>query len=217
MKLSIKRATLALLIGLLMLFAVRPSHAQSQTVQVRWSGSLHAGPSSSYPILGYLPASRMLFLNGCLADYAWCDVAAGPVRGWIDANNLFLPQNGPYFDAFGHAFYVPAFPVTYFSPADYWHNFYQDQPWYANHTQWEGWSWWEYSQRWPQTPVLYQTPVYHPPVVIPPRPRPPPQPPTFLPGRRWDQGGEDWETRTQWGGKIQTQAVPSPTTPQSTP
>lgn len=97
--------------------------------------NLRAGPSRDYPLVARIPAGSSVEVAGCLNDYAWCDVIAGPDRGWMYAGNLEYPyeghrvmilQEGP----------VIGLPIVTFSVGSYWDNYYRGRPWYGRRSYW---------------------------------------------------------------------------------
>lgn len=158
--------------------------ASAQTVGVRLSTPMYAGPSTVYPVVGYIRAGAFISLNGCLSDYAWCDVNDGINRGWVDPDNLYVYQNSvPY------AFYDAAswftYPIISFYIGDYWVRHYSNRPWFRDRTRYDRYDWRQSNRVWRRPPPPHQA---RPPVIRPqpphhtPRPTPPRQGPT-LPGR----------------------------------
>lgn len=47
--------------------------------------NLRAGPERDYPVVAILQAGVTMTVMGCLPDYRWCDVVAGPNQGWVYA------------------------------------------------------------------------------------------------------------------------------------
>ena len=45
-------------------------------------------------MVAILPAGMQILVEGCLSDYRWCDVVAGPNRGWVYAGNIVYPYEG---------------------------------------------------------------------------------------------------------------------------
>jgi uncharacterized protein YraI len=129
---------------------------------------LRAGPATEYPAFALLAPGTPLEVYGCEEAYAWCDVQAGPNRGWVDAAYLQMYAGGrPLIVADSGV--VLALPVLTFVLDAYWGNYYRGRPWYA--------------QRARYYPIFRRYPHGRPP---PPRPRPPAlrPPPRPSPGIR---------------------------------
>lgn len=98
---------------------------------------MRAGPGLEYPPVALVSPGIPLEIIGCLQGYAWCDVGAGPSRGWLPAGYLQFLQAGravPLPD------YAPRLgvPVIGFRLGDYWGDHYRDRPWYAERERWRG-------------------------------------------------------------------------------
>ena len=178
--------------------------AQAQTVGVRWSTPMYAGPSTGYPVVGHISAGAFVTLNGCLGDYAWCEVNDGLSRGWVEPDNLAVYQNSvPY--AFYDATPWFTYPIVSFYIGDYWGRYYSNRPWYRDRYRYDRWDWRQGNRGWDRP-----RPPHHghrPPPVRPPRPndppvhRPPHQGPNF-PGRPPigpGNGQPDWNRPTPTG------------------
>ena len=112
--------------------------ANAQQAYISYRTSLRAGPDMGYPQVGWLGSGAVVYVNGCVRGYYWCDVSAGPSRGWVSARHLqYVYQNrrvGIYGN--GGAY---GFPVTGFVLGSYWDNHYRGQSWYNNRSRWDGW------------------------------------------------------------------------------
>jgi uncharacterized protein YraI len=129
---------------------------------------LRAGPATEYPAFALLAPGTPLEVYGCEEAYEWCDVQAGPNRGWVDAAYLQMYAGGrPLIVADSGV--VLALPVLTFVLDSYWGSYYRGRPWYA--------------QRARYYPIFRRYPHGRPP---PPRPRPPAvrPPPRPSPGIR---------------------------------
>lgn len=81
--------------GALVLSLALPSATLAATPAVTiGTVNLRAGPSTSYPVVTVVSAGTTIVTHGCLADYAWCDVGIGPVRGWMSARWILVSQAG---------------------------------------------------------------------------------------------------------------------------
>lgn len=108
------------------------SAASATTVSVATAKvNLRAGPSTTYPVVTVVPQGARILMQGCAADYAWCDVAFGKYRGWISASYLqVIFQGRP-------VVLTPALaPIVGLTVVDfnrvYWDTYYPAQPWYGS-------------------------------------------------------------------------------------
>ena len=101
---------------------------------------LRAGPDPDYPTVATLNAGTPVSIQGCVANWSWCDVATASDRGWVAGD--FLEE-----DYEGQRVVVPAFgvqvgiPIIRFSFDAYWgahyHNeHYQTRSWYSDRARW---------------------------------------------------------------------------------
>ena len=119
--------------------------------------NLRAGPDRAYPVVAILPWNVQVVVQGCVADYRWCDVAYGPERGWVYAGNLryaWQEASSPL-PAIGA---VAGIAILGFVLDDYWGDHYRDRSWYRDRERW----------------------VHPPRVVRPPRGGVQPRPPTHV-------------------------------------
>jgi uncharacterized protein YraI len=140
-----------------------PAAAWAQVAYTTQAVNIRAGPDREYPQVAWLPSGVPVTVIGCVDGWRWCDVVAGPNRGWVYAQFLAYPyQNQPVPIISGGA--ILGLPLITFSIGPYWDNYYRGRPWYGNRTYW-------YNR---------PTPYYRPP---PPRyqPLPPPRPPAYVP------------------------------------
>jgi len=97
--------------------------------------SLNAGPDTDYPPIDTLSAGTEVDVNGCIEGFSWCDVSAGPDRGWVPGS--FLEEeydNQPvYLIDYGPRIGIP---VVSFDIGVYWDQHYHNRPFYAQRTQW---------------------------------------------------------------------------------
>jgi hypothetical protein len=140
--------------------ACAPAQADPQWATTVKSVHLRAGPARDYPVVMVLPPGQDVQVQGCLSRYTWCDVVAGPSRGWVYAPNLsFMVENRvvPLPD-YGAALGIG---IIGFILGDYWGNHYRDRPWYGEAPRWA-----------PRTPPPGR---WQPVPPNPPSPHPPPQ------------------------------------------
>lgn len=50
--------------------------------------NLRAGPAVSYEIIGVIPASQAVTVDGCLEAANWCRVSFGEMNGWASGDYL---------------------------------------------------------------------------------------------------------------------------------
>ncbi|MEQ1516436.1 MAG: SH3 domain-containing protein [Usitatibacteraceae bacterium] len=75
---------IANVLGILAAFvALVPATATAEWGRTAKDVNLRAGPASDYPVVTRLPRGIDISVEGCLSDYRWCDVVAGPDRGWV--------------------------------------------------------------------------------------------------------------------------------------
>jgi uncharacterized protein YraI len=129
--------------------------AAAQTAYTTKTVNMRAGPSHEYPLVARIPAGEAVEVGGCVDDWTWCDVGAGPDRGWVYAANLEYPYedrrvtiltNGP----------IIGLPIVPFAVGTYWGRYYVGRPWYARRPYWES------------RPLAPHRPV----AIVPPGPRP---------------------------------------------
>ncbi len=96
---------------------------------------LRAGPGSDYPMVAVLRAGTAITVDGCEADYRWCDVEVGSYRGWVYAGNIIARHvgvNEPVL-SYGAAMGIG---IVLFDLGLYWDSHYRGSPWYAQRPQW---------------------------------------------------------------------------------
>ena len=124
------------------LFAI-PCAAQTEFAHTSRDAHLRAGPARQYPVVAILPAGLPILVQGCLSDYTWCDVAAGPSRGWVYAGSLDYAYEGTYVPVLGYGSRI-GIGVSGFILLDYWSEHYHDRPWYRERDRWDhdrqGWN-----------------------------------------------------------------------------
>jgi uncharacterized protein YraI len=133
-----------------------------QTAWAAKTAHLRAGPARDYPVVAILSAGTALDVMGCLRGYTWCDVVAGPYRGWVYAANIRFRWEGRE---------VPApdigaqlgIGIIGFILGEYWTDHYRDQHFYRDRDRWPG--------RRPGPPAVPAPPP------VAPRPAPPPASP----------------------------------------
>ncbi|MFC5497367.1 SH3 domain-containing protein [Caenimonas terrae] len=96
---------------------------------------LRAGPARDYPVVAIVPAGVELQVQGCLPNYSWCDVLAGPNRGWVYAGNISYPYQGARVPVLTYGAVI-GIGVLGFVINDYWHDYYRGRPWYGDRDRW---------------------------------------------------------------------------------
>lgn len=59
--------------------------------------NLRAGPDVSYDIIGVIPASQMVIVDGCLAASNWCRVSYDGANGWASGDYLTTMVEAPIY------------------------------------------------------------------------------------------------------------------------
>lgn len=160
--------------------AALAASVQAQEAITTKQVNLRAGPDRGYPLVTWLAAGTAVQVNGCLSDYRWCDVTAGPDRGWVFARNLQYSYQGQPVAIYGNGAQL-ALPIIGFILGSYWSDYYRDRPWYRSQNQWNNW------RPGNRPPPVWRPPPQppRPPVVRPQPPRPPgvrpPRPPVIQP------------------------------------
>jgi uncharacterized protein YraI len=142
--------------------------------QVMATVHLRAGPATEYPAFAVLGPGTPLEVYGCEEHFDWCDVQAGPNRGWVDAAYLQMSSGGQSLIV-ADSGVVLALPVVTFVLDTYWGSYYRGRPWYSNRARY-----YPYYRRYPhgRPPPRPRPPVVRPPPrpspgIRPPRPQPP--------------------------------------------
>jgi uncharacterized protein YraI len=216
-----------LLVGALAL----PAAAWAQVAYTTQAVNIRAGPDRQYPQVAWLPSGVSVNVIGCVEGYRWCDVAAGPNRGWVYAKFLAYPyQNQPVPIISGGA--ILGLPLITFSIGPYWDNYYRGRPWYGNRSYWYGrpTPYYRPPQYYQPRPPVYVPPSSRPPGYLPPTHRPPgyvppPQrPPGYAPppggrppGGRPPSGGPPPNTGQPPGGRPPNAGRPSSGRPATHP
>jgi uncharacterized protein YraI len=142
--------------------------------QVMATVHLRAGPATDYPAFAVLGPGTPLEVYGCEENYEWCDVQAGPNRGWVDGAYLQMSSGGQSMIV-ADSGVVLAVPIVTFVLDTYWGSYYRGRPWYARRAHY-----YPYYRRYPhgRPPPRPRPPVVRPPPrpspgIRPPRPQPP--------------------------------------------
>jgi uncharacterized protein YraI len=108
-----------------------PAAAQAQQAFTARTVNLRAGPGTEYPIVVVLGQGFPLEVQGCLQDYRWCDVLAGPNRGWMYGGNISYAYQNSYVPLLNYGT-VLGIGLLGFALDDYWGSHYRDRPWYGD-------------------------------------------------------------------------------------
>lgn len=117
-----------------------PVAAQAYDGVVTATVNLRAGPDIDYPAITMLPEGAPVSIQGCIDGWTWCDVIAGPDRGWVAGTYL---QN----DFGGERVYVTDYgsrigiPILAFTLGTYWDSYYRGRPWYHDRGRWSSHRW----------------------------------------------------------------------------
>jgi uncharacterized protein YraI len=112
-----------------------PASSQADLAYAAKQVHLRAGPDTDYPVVVTLPAGVALDVQACLSDYRWCDVIAGPDRGWVYAGNIAYPYQGSTVPVLNYGTVI-GIGIVAFSLGSYWDNHYVGRPWYPQRPLW---------------------------------------------------------------------------------
>lgn len=114
---------------------VLPVTANAQVAYTAEAVPLHAGPAEDYPVVAILGSGFAVTVQGCMQDYSWCDVIAGPHRGWVYARDIVYSYQGQYVPVINYGAAIGIGVVT-FIIGNYWQDHYVRHPWYGQMPQW---------------------------------------------------------------------------------
>jgi|APCry1669189241_1035207.scaffolds.fasta_scaffold14785_3 uncharacterized protein YraI len=149
--------------GLVVGLAALPGFSQPQLAYAAKQVNLRAGPGMEYPVIAILLAGVPVTVQGCVADYHWCDVEAGPSRGWVYGANIAYPYQGANVPVISYGAMI-GIGILAFSVGSYWDQHYVGRPWYGQRQRW--------INRPPPSALPHAPPVQRP-VPMPPEHRGP--------------------------------------------
>ncbi|HEX5353979.1 MAG TPA: SH3 domain-containing protein [Rhodanobacteraceae bacterium] len=144
-----------------------PAIASAADGYVTGNVNMRAGPDYTYPLVITLAPGTPVAVQGCTADWEWCDVIAYDNRGWIAGNFI-------QYDYEGQPVLLPSYgarigiPIVTFVISSYWDSYYRNRPFYRQRATW-------YRRPVPHRPP--PRPIHNRPRAIhaaPPRPAPRP-------------------------------------------
>ena len=124
-----------LLASLALLLSALPFAASAQRAYAISGADIFAGPGSDYPVVAHLGPGVGLTINGCLADFSWCDVSFAGSRGWVYAGDLGYPYQRNRVPVLEYGPRL-ALPIVTFSLGNYWDHYYRGRPWYHERNEW---------------------------------------------------------------------------------
>lgn len=161
------------------LFLAVPALAQATEGYVTGNVNLRAGPDSSYPLIAQIRAGTDVDVQGCTADWEWCDVIVYNNRGWIAGNYIQYDYQDQYVPLPSYGARI-GIPIISFVIGNYWDNYYRGRPFYNNRSYWYRRP---YVRRAPPPPVRrpyvrpnenHGAPAHRPPAIQQPSARPTP-------------------------------------------
>jgi uncharacterized protein YraI len=136
------RTRLKFMLALAIASCIPPVAAQTATISS--SVNVRSGPDSVFPIVTWLMTGTSVTVEGCTANWRWCDISAGRTRGWVYTRFLSYPHKGTAVTVIQGGPSL-GLPQTEFSLGSYWDAHYQGQRWYAQKAEWQ--------RRWDQRPA----------------------------------------------------------------
>lgn len=127
--------SLKLVVGLTVALAALPGISQAQLAYAAKQVNLRAGPGMEYPVVAILLAGVPVTVQGCVADYRWCDVEAGPSRGWVYGGNIVYPYQGSNVPVISYGAMI-GIGILAYSVTSYWDQHYIGRPWYPQRQRW---------------------------------------------------------------------------------
>ena len=129
---------LARSIAVMLTTTVLVASAAAQQAYTTRQVNLRAGPDRGYPQVAYVGAGQPVYVNGCINDYRWCDITAGPNRGWAYAKFIEYPYQNRRVVIYDNGATL-ALPIVSFILGSYWNDNYRNRPWYGQQNNWNNW------------------------------------------------------------------------------
>ena len=129
---------LARSIAVMLTTTVLVASAAAQQAYTTRQVNLRAGPDRGYPQVAYVGAGQSVYVNGCINDYRWCDITAGPNRGWAYAKLIEYPYQNRRVVIYDNGATL-ALPIVSFILGSYWNDNYRNRPWYGQQNNWNNW------------------------------------------------------------------------------
>lgn len=129
---------LARSIAVMLTTTVLAASASAQQAYTTRQVNLRAGPDRGYPQVAYVGAGQSVYVNGCINDYRWCDITAGPNRGWAYAKFIEYPYQNRRVVIYDNGATL-ALPIVSFILGSYWNDNYRNRPWYGQQNNWNNW------------------------------------------------------------------------------
>ena len=133
---------LKLLLALAIASCVAPVAAQTATTTS--AVNVRSAPDSIFPTVTWLLGGTSVTVQGCTANWRWCDVIAGRNRGWVYTRYLSVPSNGSAVTIIRGGPNL-GLPQAEFSLGAYWDEHYRAERWFAQKAEWQ--------RRWDQRPA----------------------------------------------------------------